>query len=206
MKPDRSAAWIQPVTLAGRVIRLEPLSPAHVEDLLIAAQTAEIWRYTLDEPRTLDAMRDYIERAIDEREAGTALPFAVRHLATGRAIGSTRYAAISGANRGVEIGWTWYAPEFWRTSVNTEAKYLLLRHAFETLGCIRVELKTDARNTRSRAAIARLGAVEEGALRSKVIMRDGYRRDSVYFSILDHEWPAVKARLEAWLAPSAPAQ
>ena len=198
-------SWVEPVTLEGHVVRLEPLSFEHAPDLLLAAQTEEIWRYTLDDPRTTDAMRSYIERALTEREAGTAMPFAVRHLATGRAIGSTRYAAISRPNRGVEIGWTWYAPEFWRTAVNTESKYLLLRHAFETLGCIRVELKTDARNTRSRTAIARLGAVEEGTLRSKVIMRDGYRRDSVYFSILDGEWPAVKARLEAWLArPPSP--
>ena len=193
--------WVEPITLEGQVVRLEPLSFEHAPDLLAAAQTEEIWRYTLDDPRTGEAMHAYIERALAEREAGAAMPFAVRHRATGRAIGSTRFAAISRANRGVEIGWTWYAPEFWRTAVNTESKYLLLRHAFETLGCIRVELKTDARNTRSRTAITRLGAVEEGTLRSKVIMRDGYRRDSVYFSILDREWPAVKARLEAWLAP-----
>ncbi len=122
-----------------------------------------------------------------DRDAGSALPFAVRHLATGWVVGSTRYGAISRADRGLEISWTWFAPEFWRAGVNTESKYLLLTYAFETLGCIRVELKTDSRNERSRAAILRLGAVEEGTLRSKMIWRDGYRRDSVYYSILDME-------------------
>ncbi len=196
---DKLMPPVEPVTLAGQVIRLEPLGLAHAEELLEAAQDEEIWRYTLDDPRTLEAMERYITQALREREQGQCLPFAVRHLPSGKAIGSTRYAAISRPHRGMEIGWTWYARPFWRTAVNTEAKYLLLRHAFETLHCIRVELKTDGRNERSQRAIARLGAVREGALRSKVIMRDGYRRDSVYFSILDVEWPEVKARLEGWL-------
>src|SRR5919199_204911 len=117
-------SWIQPITLEGRVVQLEPLSFEHAPDLLAAAQTEEIWRYTLDDPRTAGAMHAYIERALTEREAGAAMPFAVRHLATGRAIGSTRYAAISRPNRGVEIGWTCYAPEFWRTAVKTESKNL----------------------------------------------------------------------------------
>ena len=157
----------------------------------------EIWRVTLDDPRTPQEMHAYVSRALADRDAGTAFPFAVRHLAEGRVVGATRYHSISFANRSVEIGFTWYSPRFWRTGVNTECKYLLLTHAFERLGCIRVEFKTDARNARSRAAILRLGATEEGTLRSKVIMRDGHRRDSVYFSILDREWPAVKKRLEA---------
>lgn len=198
----RTMPLVEPVTLAGHVIRLEPLGFEHAAELLEAAQDEEIWRYTLDEPRTADAMQRYIITALGEREQGTALPFAVRHLESGRAIGSTRYAAITPAHRCVEIGWTWYARPYWRTAVNTEAKYLLLRHAFETLNCIRVELKTDARNVRSQTAIARLGAQREGALRSKVIMRDGYRRDSVYFSILDTEWPEVKQRLKGWLRPA----
>lgn len=188
-----------PVTLKGRVVRLEPLEYAHEADLLVAAQHEEIWRWTIAEPRTPELMHEYVATALRERDDGRALPFAVRHRASGRVIGSTRYHGISKADRGIEIGWTWYAPEHWRSPVNTECKYLLLTHAFERLECIRVELKTDARNLRSQAAIGRLGAVEEGTLRSKVIMRDGHRRDSVYFSILDREWPGVKARLEGFL-------
>ncbi len=192
---------LAPVTLEGRVVRLEPLTPAHAPALLAAAQPPDVWRWMRDEPRTPALMDAYIAEALEERATGTGFPFAVRHLADDRVIGSTRYHSESDADRGVEIGWTWYHPDYWRTAVNTECKYLLLRHAFERMGCIRVEFKTDARNVRSRAAIARLGAVEEGTLRSKVIMRDGYRRDSVYFSILDAEWPAVRARLEAGLMP-----
>ena len=190
---------LHPVTLEGQVVRLEPLSIAHEPALLAAAQDERIWRFTIHDPRTPELMRDYVRSALSDRDRGEALPFAVYHRDAGRVIGATRYHSISAPNRGVEIGFTWYAPEFWRTRVNTECKYLLLCHAFDVLGCIRVELKTDGRNGRSREAILRLGAREEGTLRSKVIMRDGHRRDSVYFSILDHEWPAVKERLERML-------
>ena len=190
---------LHPVTLEGQVVRLEPLSIAHEPALLAAAQDERIWRFTIHDPRTPELMRDYVRSALSDRDRGEALPFAVYHREAGRVIGATRYHSISAPNRGVEIGFTWYAPEFWRTRVNTECKYLLLCHAFDVLGCIRVELKTDGRNDRSRQAILRLGAREEGTLRSKVIMRDGHRRDSVYFSILDHEWPAVKERLERML-------
>ena len=193
---DRPAA----VTLTGRHVVLEPLDPGHVPALLAAAQSDEIWRWTIDDPRTPDTMLDYVTRALAAREAGQALPFAVRHRASDTVIGCTRYHAISHADLGLEIGFTWYHPSWWRSAVNTECKYLLLTHAFERLGCIRVELKTDARNALSRAAILRLGALEEGTLRSKVIMRDGHRRDSVYFSILDREWPAVKAGLQRRMA------
>lgn len=200
---DQTDPWhggrLHPVTLEGQVIRLEPLSIAHEPALLAAAQDERIWRFTIHEPRTPELMRDYVLSALSDRDRGEALPFAVYHREAGRVIGATRYHSISMPNRGVEIGFTWYAPEFWRTRVNTECKYLLLCHAFDVLGCIRVELKTDGRNDRSREAILRLGAREEGTLRSKVIMRDGHRRDSVYFSILDHEWPAVKERLERML-------
>jgi RimJ/RimL family protein N-acetyltransferase len=188
---DRPAA----VTLTGTHVVLEPLASGHVPALLAAAQSDEIWRWTIDDPRTPATMHDYVARALAARDAGQALPFAVRHRASDVVIGCTRYHAVSHADLGVEIGFTWYAPAFWRTAVNTECKYLLLTHAFERLGCIRVELKTDARNARSRAAILRLGAVEEGTLRSKVIMRDGHHRDSVYYSILDREWPEVRRRL-----------
>jgi RimJ/RimL family protein N-acetyltransferase len=190
---------LQPVVLEGRTVRLEPLTAAHEPALLAAAQDERIWRYTIHDPRTEESMHSYVASALADQERGEALSFAVHHREAGRIIGATRFHSISAANRGVEIGFTWYSPEFWRTRVNTECKYLMLCHAFDVLGCIRVELKTDGRNDRSRAAILRLGAREEGTLRSKVIMRDGHRRDAVYFSILDHEWPAVRERLEGML-------
>jgi RimJ/RimL family protein N-acetyltransferase len=190
---------LERVTLEGQLVRLVPLAVDHEPELLSAAQDERIWRYTIHDPRTAESMHDYVRSALADRDRGEALPFAVYHREAGRIIGATRYHSISAANRGIEIGFTWYAPEFWRTRVNTECKYLMLTYAFEVLRCIRVELKTDGRNDRSRAAILRLGAREEGTLRSKVIMRDGHRRDAVYFSILDHEWPAVKDRLESML-------
>ena len=190
---------LQPVVLEGRTVRLEPLTTAHEPALLAAAQDERIWRYTIHDPRTPESMHAYVASALADQERGEALPFAVHHREAARIIGATRFHSISAANRGVEIGFTWYSPEFWRTRVNTESKYLMLRYAFDVLGCIRVELKTDGRNDRSRAAILRLGAREEGTLRAKVIMRDGHRRDAVYFSILDHEWPAVRERLEGML-------
>lgn len=190
---------LQPVVLEGSSVRLEPLTSAHEPALLAAAQDERIWRYTIHDPRTPESMHAYVTSALADQERGEALPFAVHHRAAARVIGATRFHSISAANRGLEIGFTWYAPEFWRTRVNTECKYLMLRYAFDVLGCIRVELKTDGRNDRSRAAILRLGAREEGTLRAKVIMRDGHRRDAVYFSILDHEWPAVRDRLEGML-------
>jgi RimJ/RimL family protein N-acetyltransferase len=193
------AGRLEPVTLEGPTVRLVPLSTDQEPELLVAAQDERIWRYTIHDPRTPERMHDYVRSALSDRDRGEALPFAVYHREAGRIIGATRYHSISAANRGIEIGFTWYAPEFWRTRVNTECKYLMLTYAFEILRCIRVELKTDGRNDRSRAAILRLGAREEGTLRSKVIMRDGHRRDAVYFSILDHEWPAVKDRLESML-------
>jgi RimJ/RimL family protein N-acetyltransferase len=186
----------QPITLAGRAVSLEPLSMEHAGALLEAAQSEEIWLHTLDKPRTMDAMQGYIARALGERENKTGIPFAVRHIETDRFIGSTRYANIAPLRGGLEIGFTWYEPQFWRTAVNTECKYLLLKHAFETLQYIRVELQAMAGNARSRAAILRLGAVEEGVLRSRMVRRNGQRFDAVFFSILDNEWPRVKVRLE----------
>jgi len=152
--------------------------------------------------RTVEEMAAYIETALQEQERGVSLPFALIEKATGRAIGSTRYGNIDCTYRRVEIGWTWVAREWQRTAVNTEAKYLLLRHAFETLGCIRVELKTDSLNERSRAAILRIGAQEEGIFRNHMITANGRIRHTVYFSIVDSEWPAVKARLESLLTSS----
>jgi RimJ/RimL family protein N-acetyltransferase len=144
-------------------------------------------------------MAAFIESALDEQERGVSLPFAILEKNTGRAIGSTRYGNIDRAHHRVEIGWTWVARAWQRTAMNTEAKYLLLKHAFETLGCMRVELKTDSLNERSRTAILRIGAREEGIFRNHMITSSGRIRHTVYFSIIDSEWPAVRVRLESML-------
>ncbi len=192
--------WRTPVTLTGKVVRLEPLSLAHVTELTAAARDDSIWRYMLyGTIRTEADMRGWVLDLLTRQENGTDLPFAVVHLAAGRLAGATRFMDIRPAHRGLEIGGTWYNPEFQRTPVNTECKFLLLGYAFETLKCIRVQLKADARNERSLRAIERLGALREGVLRNHMILADGTCRDSVYYSILDSEWPAVKARLEGFL-------
>lgn len=194
---------VLPVTLIGRVVRLEPLSEAHVSDLTLAGQDESIWRYLIyGIPRTEDQMRALVRDLLDRQACGTDVPFAVIHLETNRAIGSTRYMDIRPQHRGLEIGGTWYAPAYQRTAVNTECKYLLLRHAFETLGCLRVQFKADSRNERSLRALERIGAIKEGILRQHMVVLDGYIRDSVYYSILDSEWPGVKARLEEKLGIS----
>ena len=188
----------EPIILTGRAVCLEPLALKHSVDLLQAGQEEATWDFMFVNPASsAEAMHQWITSALEEQTAGICLPFAIIELASGRAVGSTRYLNIARKDRGIEIGWTWLAPEVRRSSVNTECKYLLLRHAFETLGAIRVQLKTDSRNLRSQRAIERLGAVKEGVLRNHVIMRDGYFRHSVYYSILDSEWPQVKAGLEA---------
>ncbi|MGE0735752.1 MAG: GNAT family N-acetyltransferase [Alphaproteobacteria bacterium] len=190
-----------PVTLEGRHVRLEPLAHRHAEDLLAAAQDPGIWLYMPKPmPRTLADIRAFIDDALKLQDGGTVLPFAQIDRASGRAFGSTRYMDIRAADDGLEIGWTWLGTAYQRTVLNTEAKYLLLSHAFDALGAIRVQLKTDLRNVRSQTAIARLGAVREGVLRNHMRMWDGYIRDSVYFSILDREWPAVRDGLLAKLA------
>lgn len=188
--------------LEGAVVRLEPLARDHLDGLIAAGLDPELWRFTASEVRSPDEMRMYVEQALAEREAGTSLPFATVHRTTGTVIGSTRFGNIAADHRRCEIGWTWISRPWQRSAVNTEAKYLMLRHAFEQWQCIRVELKTSARNERSRRAILRIGATEEGTLRQHMINADGSLRDTVYFSILDREWPAVKARLESMLAGS----
>lgn len=191
---------IEPVTLTGRNVRLEPLSEAHVPDLTIAGRNRSIWRYMLyGNIETEEQMRAWVLEILQRQAMGTDLPFAVIHLESGRAIGATRYLEIHSEHRGLEIGGTWYGVEYHRTATNTECKYLLLRHAFEILGVIRVQLKTDLRNERSQRAIERIGAVREGILRNHMITPDGTIRDSVFYSILDREWPLVKQRLEAML-------
>jgi RimJ/RimL family protein N-acetyltransferase len=191
---------VEPVVLIGKHVRLEPLSEAHIPGLTIAGDDPSIWRYMLyGEVTSDDKMADWVRDILSRKAAGTDQPFAVIHLASGKIAGATRFMEIRPAHRGLEIGGTWYAKEFQRTPVNTETKYLLLRHAFEVLDCIRVQLKTDLRNERSQRAIERLGAVREGVLRNHMILEGGIYRHSVYYSILINEWPAVKARLEGML-------
>lgn len=193
---------IAPVTLKGRFVRLEPLSIDHLGPLCRVGLDETIWRFTQATIRAPDDLRAYIEAAIKLRDEGSALPFATIDRASDEAAGSTRYGSIDRANRRLEIGWTWLGPSFQRTPLNTEAKYLMLRHAFEELGCIRVEFKTDSLNDRSRRALLRIGAKEEGTLRNHMITPSGRLRHSVYFSVIDAEWPAVKAGLEEKLARS----
>jgi RimJ/RimL family protein N-acetyltransferase len=190
---------IEPLLLEGRHVRLEPLAPSHHAGLSAVGLAPEIWQWYTHPVRTPDEMANWISTALREQAAGVSLPFATVERASGTVVGSTRYLNIDRSNRRVEIGSTWIAPPWQRTAINTEAKYLMLRHAFETLGCVRVELKTDSLNDRSRRAILRLGAQEEGTLRSHMICHDGRLRHTVYYSILDSEWPMVKAGLEAKL-------
>lgn len=190
---------VVPVTLESQHVRLEPLAMAHLTGLAEVGLDEELWRWIPTQVRTAEEMADYIETALNEQDRRVSLPFALVEKATGRAIGSTRYGNIERTHHRVEIGWTWVARDWQRTAINTEAKYLLLRHAFETLGCMRVELKTDSLNERSRAAILRIGAREEGIFRNHMITASGRIRHTIYFSIIDSEWPKVKARLESIL-------
>src|SRR5260370_3678804 len=185
---------VNPVLLEGVQVRLEPLAKAHLEGLALVGLDEELWRWIPTAVRTREEMAAYIETALSEQEHGASLPFAIVEQATGRTIGSTRYGNIDRTHHREELRWTWVARDWQRTAVNTEAKYLLLNHAFETLGCMRVGLKTDSLNERSRAAILRIGAREEGIFRNHMITASGRMRHSVYFSIIDSEWPAVRAR------------
>lgn len=201
----RQPLKLEPVTLAGRWVRLEPMGVEHVEGLSSAGADPAIWTWYPQSNATPAAMRSWVETALCWQAAGRALPFVYREPASGCLIGSTRLAEISAEHRRAEIGWTWLAPACQRTPVNTEAKYLLLRHAFEVLGLIRVEFKTDSLNQASRRALARIGAVEEGIFRNHMITESGRLRHSVYFSITDGEWPAVKRKLEHRLQRPYPA-
>jgi RimJ/RimL family protein N-acetyltransferase len=186
---------IEPVTLTGRHVRLEPLSLAHQDALLEAASDGELWKLPYTIVPGKETIAEYIGRTLRAQELGIEQPFAIVDLARNQIVGSTRYTVIDEANRKVEIGYTWLAHSAQRTPINTEAKYLLLRHAFENLHCIRVELITDVLNERSRAAILRIGATQEGILRNHMIMPNGRYRDSVCFSIIESEWPVVRDRL-----------
>lgn len=189
---------VTPVILEGRVVRLEPLRLEHAEQLYAVSQEPTIWRYMpYPQPATMQDMEHWIRIALHAQDEGKELPFATVERETGRVVGSTRYLNIMPNDRGLEIGATWLTGTARRTGTNTECKYLLLGHAFETLGAIRVQFKTDSRNETSWRAIERLGAVKEGVLRNHMVMPDGYYRHSVYYSIIDSEWPTIKARLES---------
>lgn len=195
---------LQPVTLNGAHVQLEPLRWSHLPDLCEAGLDPDLWRWTPMSIQTPEEMRTYVEEALKAQEHRTALPFVTIERKSGRIIGSTRYGNIDMVHKGVEIGWTWIAKEWQRTAINTEAKYLMLRHAFELLGCIRVQFKTDSLNERSRAAILRLGAREEGIFRNHMVTYTDRVRNTAYYSIIIGEWPVIKARLEEFLRrPSA---
>lgn len=188
--------WIKRVTLQGRHVRLEPLGERHIAGLAEIGKGQDFWKYMLyGEMKAETDFRRFVTDLLAREEKGTDLPFAVIHLASGRIAGSTRYLNIDPPNRGLEVGGTWYGLDFQRTAVNTECKYLLLTHAFETLKAIRVQIKTDSLNVRSQQAIERIGAVKEGVLRNHMVLPDGRIRDSVFYSILDNEWAGVKKRL-----------
>ncbi len=190
---------VEPVTLTGQHIRLEPLSTDHHGELCEVGLEPELWRWTITEVLTPEDMRAYMQTALQWQKDGTALPFVTIEKASGRVVGSTRFMNIDRPHRRVEIGSTWIGKPWQRTAVNTEAKYLMLRHAFETLGCIRVELKTDSFNQQSRQAMLRMGAKEEGIFRNHMICYGGRIRHSAWYSVIDSEWPDVKSRLEGFL-------
>jgi RimJ/RimL family protein N-acetyltransferase len=187
-------------------VRLDPLSLDHLGALCRIGLDEELWRWMPVQVRTRKEMSDYIEEALAEQAQNKALPFATVQHASGEVIGSTRFGNIDKEHRRVEIGWTWIAKPWQKTAINTEAKFLMLQHAFEILGCVRVELKTDALNERSRRAILRIGAKEEGTLSSHIVCSTGRIRDTVYFSILRAEWPQVKCNLLSKLQERAPNQ
>ncbi len=196
--------WVEPVTLEGSEIRLEPLSLDHLRGLTEVGLDAEIWRWMLSSISTPGELRSWLEAALDAAQEGREVPFATIERGSGRVIGSTRYLNVDGHHRRLEIGYTWVAPAWQRTAANSEAKLLLLRHAFETLGALRVEFKTDSLNERSRAALAGIGATEEGTLRNHMVTDSGRRRHSTYFSVIEEEWPRVRQHLEARVARLLP--
>lgn len=188
---------IEPVWLHGTRVRLEPLAPHHAPDLYDSGCDPSLWTYKpIPAPLNVGEMADLVAATLKHADSGLCLPFAIIEPASGRAVGETRFHNITHADRGLEIGWTWLAPRVQRTGVNTECKFLLLRHAFEALGAVRVQFRTHHLNVRSQRALERLGAVREGVLRRHMLMPDGSYRDSVYYSVIEGEWPGVRARLE----------
>ncbi len=192
--------WVQPVTLEGPRVRLEPLAERHLDDLARVAVDATVWRWTIGKAIDDAGLRSWLDLALVNAAAGTEVPFATMDLASERAIGSSRFMTIAPAHRRLEIGWTWLGSEYQRTGANRAAKLLQLAHAFETLDAERVEFKTHARNVASRAALLGIGATFEGVLRHHTIMPDGTNRDSAFYGVIAAQWPDVKARLEASVA------
>jgi RimJ/RimL family protein N-acetyltransferase len=188
--------WVTPVTLQGPIVRLEPLAERHLDDLARVADDDAIWRWIIAGPMDEAGLRAWYETARDNAATGSEVPFATVDVASGRAIGSSRFMSIAPEHRRLEIGWTWLGTAYQRTGANRAAKLLQLTHAFETLDAERVEFKTHARNERSRAALLGIGAQFEGILRHHTIMPDGSNRDSAFYSVLAAEWPAVRSRLE----------
>jgi len=191
--------WVRPVVLTGRIVRLEPLAEDHLDDLAAVGLDPAIWTWTIARPADREGLRAWLETALAGAATGTELPFATVDLASGRAVGSTRFLSIVPEHRRLEIGWTWLGRAFQRTGANREAKLLQLGHAFENLGANRVEFKTDSRNEPSRAALLGIGATFEGIFRNHIVMPDGPLRHSAYYSVVVEEWPGVRARLEALL-------
>jgi RimJ/RimL family protein N-acetyltransferase len=196
---DRKPISPKPTVLDGQFVRLEPLGERHFPQLIEIGLSPEVWKWTTNVIREAADLERYLRSALDDGERGLSVPFATVLKQDGRVVGSTRFGNIDLHNRKTEIGWTWIGVPWQRTVVNTGAKFLMLTHAFETWECIRVELKTDANNEQSRAAMRRIGCVEEGTLRNHMITESGRFRDSVYFSIIESEWPAIKERLRARL-------
>jgi N-acetyltransferase len=191
---------IEPVTLTGHVVRLEPLGNEHFDGLAEVGLDPDLWRWIGFPVRTRDDLRRYVDDALRDRDAGRAMPFATILQASGQPVGSTRYGNVDLFNRRVEIGWTWVARQWQRSAVNSEAKLLMLEHAFERLGCNRVEFKTDSLNEQSRNALRGIGAVEEGTLRNHMVTESGRLRHSVYYSVIASEWPGVREHLRARIA------
>ncbi len=199
MTGERSPLDLRPVTLEGQHVRLDPVSLDHVDGLLAAGREESIWRWMPRRPVTRDDFQSMVEHAMAEGLHGRGLTWATVALPSGEIVGSTSFLNVSPRDNRLEIGSTWITPAMQRTAINTEAKYLQLRHCFEDLGCLRVELKTDSRNLNSQRAIERIGAVREGVLRKHMRTQGGVQRDSVYFSVIAEEWPDVKRRLETML-------
>jgi len=192
--------WVEPVTLEGSIVRLEPLSLEHLDGLAEVAFDESIWRWTVVQPTDIGGLRAWIEAALAGRAAGSEMPFATVDRSSGRPIGSTRFMSIVPEHRRLEIGWTWVAPQWQRKGANQEAKYLQLRHAFEVLGANRVEFKTDSLNEKANPALLSIGATYEGTFRNHMVMPGGRLRHSTYYSVTREEWPDRKAKLEARLA------
>lgn len=190
---------IRPVELIGERVEIRPMEAYHIQELFDVGNNPAIWSYMPIKVQSIEDMSYLVNGALQAREEGTEFPFVIFDKDSGEIVGSTRFLNISIPNSNLEIGWTWLSPTVWRTRINTECKYLLLKHCFETLGTIRVQLKTDSRNVRSQQAIERMGAVKEGVLRNHMVMSDGYFRNSVYYSVIDQDWAQVKDKLEGML-------